>query len=180
MQLTFCSSRPALIVLLFFESFLFGKAYANETLCEKSEAIHFSCLVANSKKVISVCGSPALSEDEGYLQYRFGRPGAVELVYPKTKEKTQQQFYWEENNNYQSGSKTLYFEIGSYSYAVFSFEIGEVLSGKSDGEKKYGVWVGRLGVNAPPYETLCASVPDGVFNLGSVVTGPAPGSGVKK
>src|SRR5688500_7074147 len=120
-----------LIALFLLVSFISGLAYADETLCEKSEAVYFSCPVASSKR-ISVCGSPAISESEGYLQYRFGRPGAVELEYPKTKEKTQQQFYWEENNNYQGGSRTLYFEIGSYSYGVFSFELGDVLSNKSE------------------------------------------------
>lgn len=171
--------RPS-IALFLLVSFFSGLAYAGKTLCEKSEAVYFSCPVANSKRIISVCGSPEISDSAGYLQYRFGRPGAVELVYPKTKEKTQQQFYWEENNNYHSGSRTLYFEIGSYSYGVFSFELGEVLSNKSEGEKKYGVWVRRLGVNAPAEEILCANVPIGVFSLGGVVTGPAPGEAVKK
>lgn len=33
-------------------------------------------------KAVSVCGSPDLTADSGFLQYRFGRLAALELSYP--------------------------------------------------------------------------------------------------
>jgi hypothetical protein len=53
------------------------------TLCEANEEIMLSCQIAGSDKVLSVCASPDLAQD-GYLQYRFGESGSVELAYPET------------------------------------------------------------------------------------------------
>jgi hypothetical protein len=50
------------------------------TLCDVGVTA-FSCETANGK-VLSVCSSPALSRESGWVQYRFGRPGAIELTYP--------------------------------------------------------------------------------------------------
>jgi hypothetical protein len=45
--------------------------------CGLSEAVVFSCATGDGK-VLSVCSGPA----PGRLQYRFGPPGAPELVFP--------------------------------------------------------------------------------------------------
>lgn len=51
------------------------------TLCGSSEEVYFSCLV--DKKIVSLCASGNISPANGYVQYRFGMPKAIELQYPE-------------------------------------------------------------------------------------------------
>lgn len=62
------------------------------SLCARGERIIFSCPVKRSAKIASLCASKDLTGDKGYLQYRFGLPGKVELEFPKERTGTQQQF----------------------------------------------------------------------------------------
>ncbi len=64
------------------------------TLCEKGERVIFSCPVKRPAKIVSLCASKDLTSDTGYLQYRFGLPGKVELEYPKERTGTQQKFQY--------------------------------------------------------------------------------------
>ncbi len=54
------------------------------THCTDSELTVFSCELKN-KKTVSVCASNDVSSDSGYLQYRFGKIGKVELSIPAKK-----------------------------------------------------------------------------------------------
>lgn len=62
------------------------------SLCTAGETVYFSCQARNGK-MISLCGKVfeksrlgRLEEaDDPWLQYRFGRPQALELVYPQSK-----------------------------------------------------------------------------------------------
>jgi len=64
------------------------------THCKSGEITYFSCQIAKSEKVVSLCGSAfrdndraeAEINDGAWLQYRFGRPSQLELVYPAKKE----------------------------------------------------------------------------------------------
>src|ERR1043165_300663 len=67
-------------------------APALNTLCAKDERVIFRCLLRRPAKVVSVCPSKDLTSDKGYLQYRFGVPGKIELEFPKDRANTQQQF----------------------------------------------------------------------------------------
>ena len=55
-------------------------AWAAESHCRAHERIIFSCSLG--KKTVSVCASDDLSATSGYLQYRFGQKGALELAFP--------------------------------------------------------------------------------------------------
>jgi hypothetical protein len=61
---------------------------ASPTHCASGEDVLFNCQVANSKKVASLCGANYFATGatflHAYVQYRFGAPGAIEFVYPKT------------------------------------------------------------------------------------------------
>jgi hypothetical protein len=65
-----------------------GPAHA-EDLCPKSVA-WFACTLDNGKSV-AICGTPSVDQDrpvfgadnDSSLQYRFGRPGKIELEYPQ-------------------------------------------------------------------------------------------------
>lgn len=61
--------------------------WASETLCGQGEIDYFSCQTKADPKVISICGNIEDFEinDDSWLQYRFGKPHAVELVYPQEK-----------------------------------------------------------------------------------------------
>lgn len=50
--------------------------------CTAGQTAWFSAAVKGSDKVVSLCGSLASNGKPGWLEYRFGRPGAVELRYP--------------------------------------------------------------------------------------------------
>ena len=54
---------------------------ADLSLCRPDERPLFACATGNGKQV-ALCGSADLSSAAGSLQYRFGRPDAVELAQP--------------------------------------------------------------------------------------------------
>src|SRR6187401_870618 len=62
------------------------------TLCEQTEKIVFSCPIVNSRKIVSLCSSKELTKEKGYLQYRFGVPGKIELEFPNQREQTPKAF----------------------------------------------------------------------------------------
>src|SRR6478672_5689557 len=64
------------------------------TLCAKDERVIFSCPVKRPAKIVSVCAAKNLTSDQGYLQYRFGLPGKIELEYPKDRKGTQEKFQY--------------------------------------------------------------------------------------
>ena len=64
------------------------------TLCATNERIIFSCPVKRPAKFVSLCASKDLTSESGYVQYRFGLPGKIELEYPKDRTGTQQKFQY--------------------------------------------------------------------------------------
>lgn len=57
--------------------------FGADTHCTPDEKVVFSCSVG--KKTVSICSSPKFSPTQGYLQYRFGVPGKVEMTFPEAK-----------------------------------------------------------------------------------------------
>jgi len=64
------------------------------SLCTKDEKPLIRWAVKGSEKLVSLCASLDLGKDRGYLQYRFGKPDQIELRFPASTEKTQQQFVY--------------------------------------------------------------------------------------
>ena len=56
-------------------------APAGASLCTAAETTVFDCPLAGGRRA-AVCASADLSASAGTLQYRFGRPGKVELQWP--------------------------------------------------------------------------------------------------
>ncbi|WP_322059488.1 hypothetical protein [Paraburkholderia sp. J63] len=50
------------------------------SLCNEGESVVFSCEVG--KAYASVCASQDLSPTQGYIQYRHGQPGHLDMEYP--------------------------------------------------------------------------------------------------
>ena len=58
-----------------------GKNLQVNTLCAKDERVIFACVLKQPAKIVSVCASKNVTSETGYLQYRFGLPGKVELEF---------------------------------------------------------------------------------------------------
>jgi hypothetical protein len=94
-------------------------------LCAKDERVIFSCPVKRPAKIVSVCASKDLASDRGYLQYRFGLPGKIELEYPKDRQGTQAKFQYSHYFRAQFDMTSINFTIDGYEYSVFDDYNGE-------------------------------------------------------
>ena len=105
--------------------------FAVMSLCSSKEQIVFSC-TTTTKKVVSICSSSPLTEDAGYLQYRFGT-----FSYPTTREHPKNYFLSGTMMFSGGGGAYLKFTNAGYTYAVFT--------GIGKGWKKEGVVVQKAG-----------------------------------
>jgi hypothetical protein len=62
------------------------------SLCAKGENVVWSCAMVKESKLASLCSSKDLDETHGYVQYRFGRAGQVEMEFPRERTNTQAAF----------------------------------------------------------------------------------------
>lgn len=93
---------------------------AAESFCTARESIVFAC--RSGAKLVSVCASADISADSGYLQYRFGKPGAgaIELTLPKD-ERVPSASATGENVGFSGGGGSwLRFRNGNHGYVVYS------------------------------------------------------------
>ena len=96
-----------------------------KSLCAKDERIIFSCPVKKPAKIVSLCASKNLSADQGYLQYRFGLPGKVELEFPKERTGTQQKFQYTHYFRAQVDLTEISFSNNGYEYQITDDYNGE-------------------------------------------------------
>jgi hypothetical protein len=95
------------------------------TLCTKDERVIFSCPVKRPAKIVSVCASKDMTSDRGYLQYRFGLPGKIELEYPKDRKGSQEKFQYTHYFRARVDLTEINFNIDGYEYQVFDTYQGE-------------------------------------------------------
>ncbi len=80
-------------------------------LCDASEKVLFSCLVAREGKLLSVCASANLTASTGYLQYRYGvNASNLDMNFPTSRDNTHAAF--------KLNGDTLSFQNGSITYQV--------------------------------------------------------------
>jgi hypothetical protein len=101
------------------------------TLCDNSEKVVFSCQL-KSAKMISLCGSSKFTKTEGYLQYRFGLPGNIELEYPQQRSDSKKIFHYSHYFRAQVDLTEISFSANGYTYTVFSNYNGEEKPAISD------------------------------------------------
>jgi hypothetical protein len=89
-----------------------------DSLCDASERVLFSALVKGSNKVVSICSSRKIDKQQGYLQYRFGRPGQVELEFPSSRQDTQKSFAYTRYTRPLVTYLTVKFTSNGYSYSI--------------------------------------------------------------
>jgi hypothetical protein len=95
------------------------------SLCVREEKIVFSCTVGKSAKIVSLCSSKELTKDKGYLQYRFGLPGKIELEYPKEQKRPQEAFKYSHYFRAQVDSTEISFSLNGYEYSIVDDYNGE-------------------------------------------------------
>ncbi len=100
-------------------------AQQTNTLCARDERVIFSCPVKRPAKIVSLCAAKDLTSDRGYLQYRFGLPGKIELEYPKDRQGTQQKFQYMHYFRAQVDETEISFQINGYEYQIFDTYNGE-------------------------------------------------------
>ena len=96
-----------------------------DSLCEQTEKIVFSCPIVNAGKTVSLCSSKELTKEKGYLQYRYGVPGKIELEFPKQREQTQTAFKYSHYFRAQVDTTDISFVNGDTEYSVFDDYNGE-------------------------------------------------------
>ena len=110
------------------------------SLCAKGERIIFSCPVKRPAKIVSVCASKDLTNDRGYLQYRFGLPGKIELEFPKDRTGTQSKFQYMHYFRAQFDLTEISFTINGYEYQI---------TDDYNGEEKPAQTIQGVSVTAP-------------------------------
>lgn len=138
-----------LLPLVFF-SF---SALAADGLCLDREQVIFSCKTNKSTKHLSVCASERLDEKDSYVQYRFGKPGNIELKFPTEKKNSISQFRYSHYFRYLVDRAELSFTIKPFHYSVFHNYEGD--SGMP--ETTQGITVSKSDVPGKETEILCSS-----------------------
>ena len=95
------------------------------TLCDRNERVIFSCPIKRPAKIVSVCASKDLTSERGYLQYRFGLPGKIELEFPRERTGTQTKFQYTHYFRAQFDLTEISFNVNGYEYQVTDDYNGE-------------------------------------------------------
>lgn len=109
-------------------------------LCAGNEKLYFGA-VTTGGKMVCLCGSPALTAERGYLQYRFGRPGRVELEYPAERAGSQRLFYYAHYARHQYEWASVRFKNKEYNYRIYYSYDGE--TGRPTTEYGLNVYLGE-------------------------------------
>ena len=94
-------------------------AYAEATHCTNNEIVLFSCAL-KKHKTISICASKDLSPNSGYMQYRFGKIGKIEITMPKSS-KGLPDFTLQASKDTHAEYNNLVISKGSFNYSITSF-----------------------------------------------------------
>jgi len=126
-----------------------------KTLCAADERIIFSCVLRQPAKIVSMCASKDLTNEKGYLQYRFGMPEKIELEFPQDRTNTQQQFEYSHYFRARVDMTEINFTVNGVSYSVFDDYNGEEKPEVSE----QGVSINWPGTNKKEVRYRCSSKP---------------------
>ena len=105
----------ALIALTLFTAHLHSEQ--SRFLCEEEELLVFGCSLGD--KQVSVCASPDLTIDTGYVQYRLGTPERLEQVYPDGRLPPQGRFFLSIAPYAGGGASAIRFHIDGSDHFLF-------------------------------------------------------------
>jgi hypothetical protein len=86
--------------------------------CTPGETVLFSCQLERTKKIVSLCSSSDLSPTAGYVQYRFGPPGNVEIMVPPTNARPSGFYILSHTQQIRSSLYELSFNLGKIGYTM--------------------------------------------------------------
>lgn len=89
----------------------------NETLCSADEDIYFSCPLTGGKTV-SVCAQGNNKPAAGSVQYRYGVPGKIEMLFPQKSAPPKGKFFVVNASEGSVNLDIIKFEKGPYTYLV--------------------------------------------------------------
>ncbi len=141
-----------------------GKIVQPSSLCRAEEQVIFTCVAAGSAKLVSLCGSKLLDHRRGYVQYRYGIPGAIELQFPQARANTQLAFRYAHYFRGQVDRTEISFDNQDDRYTLFDYYDGDVTPAIAVA----GVRVGKHGTKGRETELRCQSRP--ASKLGSLET----------
>ena len=130
------------------------------TLCAKDERVIFSCPLRRPAKIVSVCAAKNLTKETGYLQYRFGLPGKVELEFPKERQGSQQKFEYTHYFRAQFDLTEINFTVDGVNYSVFDDYNGE----EKPVVSMQGVAINKPGTSAKETRFVCRAKPKADFS----------------
>ena len=113
------------VTVLFMPGGGFAADPVQGTLCRPDEQVLFSCPLKTGNKIASLCGSAKLTPSAGYLQYRVGKPGKIELEFPSQRQASQQQFRYVQYARYQVEHIAIRFDNNQYRYTIFDHYEGD-------------------------------------------------------
>jgi hypothetical protein len=126
-----------------------------KTLCAADERVIFSCVLRQPAKIVSMCASKDLTNEKGYLQYRFGMPEKIELEFPQDRTNTQRQFEYSHYFRARVDMTEINFTVNGVSYSVFDDYNGEEKPEVSE----QGVSINWPGTNKKEVRYFCSSKP---------------------
>lgn len=138
-----------------------------QSLCRGEEKIIFSCAVTPGARIVSLCASNALDHRRGYLQYRYGKPGAIELQFPQARANTQIAFRYAHYFRAQVDRTEVSFDTQGYRYTLFDYFEGDVKPAIITA----GVHVSKHGAKGADTRFRCVAKPtSNLGNLENVIT----------
>ncbi len=106
-----------------------AEAKGTKTLCKPDEWVVFGCQMLKGGKLLSVCASKDLGlkdgEVTGTIEYRFGKPGKVELTFPEGGLIVEGAFDFSRLTRPQDTLLTLTFVNKGVKYEVYADYVGE-------------------------------------------------------
>lgn len=125
------------------------------TLCAKNERVIFSCRLRRPAKIVSVCAAKNLTRETGYLQYRFGLPGKIELEFPKERQGSQDKFQYTHYFRAQVDLTEIGFSVDGVNYSVFDDYNGE----EKPAVSLQGVSINKPGTGEREIRLVCGAKP---------------------
>ncbi|HEY6046488.1 MAG TPA: hypothetical protein VIU65_07790 [Pyrinomonadaceae bacterium] len=130
------------------------------TLCARDERVIFSCPLRRPAKIVSVCAARNLTKETGYLQYRFGLPGKIELEFPKERQGSQGKFEYTHYFRAQFDLTEINFTVDGVNYSVFDDYNGE----EKPAVSTQGVAINKPGTSEKETRFVCRAKPKADFS----------------
>lgn len=108
-----------LVLTVSFSSHSFSQEINNEdaTLCNTQEDIYFNCHLTGGK-IVAVCASMSTTATTGYVQYRYGSPGSLEMSFPNKNIPPKGVFKFVNASEGSVNKDILKFKNGDYTYMI--------------------------------------------------------------